>query len=333
MNLRMVRIVRFAVASTAAAAIAYSFEWPLFFVMPVLTIAFLTKDIPGFTHRKWNLIAYVSGAVALGLLFTLFIQPYPMVYVLLLGLVFFNIYYLLNRRGPFIFALMSLLAVIILPLMSVAAEQLAMGFAFYFGFSACLAILIFTIAHGLFPDPPGTPEPPDYAFQPGYSETAARKSLISTLSILPLVIFAVSFEFQGALVAVIYAGILSLSADSSAGWTGGMNMLRSTLLGSIAAIIVYWLLVAVPEMHFFLVLWFTTMLIFARLIYSDHPLSKYMGSAAIAMTILVSGSLGPGADVVAKMIVRVMLICGAALYVAVALAIIDRYLPGAGKQA
>ena len=111
-----------------------------------------------------------------------------------------------------------------------------------------------------------------------------------------------------------------------------MSMLRSTLLGGIAAIIVYWLLVAVPEMHFFLILWFTTMLIFARLMYSDHPLSKYMGSAAIAMTILVSGSLGPGADFVGKMLIRVIVICSAALYVAVALAIIDRYLPGAGRQ-
>jgi hypothetical protein len=333
MDLRTVRILRFAVASTAAAAIAFAFEWPLFFLMPVLTMAFLANDIPGFSRQKWLLVSYAAGAVTLGLIFTLFLQPYPMVYLLLLGLALFNIYYLLNRGGPFIFALMSLLAVIILPLMSIAAEQLALVFAFYFGFSACLAIVIVLIARGLFPDPPGTPARPDHVFHPGYSEAAAKKSLISTIAVLPLVLLFVAFEFQGGLLTAVYAGLLSLSADPAAGWAGGMKSLRSTLLGCIAAIVVYWLLVAVPEMHFFLVLWFVTMLIFASFIFSDHPLSKYMGSAAIAMTILVSGSLGPEADFVGKMIVRVILICGAALYVAAALAFIDRYLFRTREQA
>jgi hypothetical protein len=332
MDLRTTRMLRFAVGSTLAAAIAYVYEWPLFFVTPVLTIAFLTKDIPGFTPQKRNLIAYVSGAVLLGLLFTLFLQPFPMVYVPLLGLVLFNIYYLINRRGPFIFALMSLLAVIILPMMSMADEQLALGFALYFGFSACLAIVIYTIAHGLFPDPPGTPVPPDYEFQPGYSEPAAQAALKSTLAVLPLVVLFISFEFLGQLLAVVYAGILSLAAEHSAGWAMGMKLLKSTLLGGIAAIAVYWLLVAVPEMHFFLILWFVTMLIFARFIYSDHPLSKYMGSAAVAMTILVSGALGPEADFVGKIIIRVVMICLAALYVGAALAVVDRYFFRAKKE-
>ena len=91
--------------------------------------------------------------------------------------------------------------------------------------------------------------------------------------------------------------------------------------------------VAVPEMHFFLVLWLVTMLIFASFIFSDLPLSKYMGSAAIAMTILVSWSLSPEADFVGKMLIRVILICGAALYVAAALAFIDRYLFRTREQA
>lgn len=332
MDLRTTRMVRFAVGSTAAAGIAYAYEWPLFFLTPVLTMVFLTKDLPGFSHQKWNLMASVAGAVLLGLIFTLFLQPFPMVYVLLLGLVFFNIYYLFNRRGPFIFALMSLLAVIILPMMSVANEQLAMGFALYFGFSACLAILIFTLAHGLFPDPPGGPAKPDYKFQPGYSEPAARAALKSTMAVLPLVLLFISFEFQGALLAVVYTGIISLTAEHSAGWAMGMKMLKSTLLGGIAAIVVYWLLVAVPEMYFFLILWFVTMLLFARVIYSDHPLSKYMGSAATAMTILVSGALGPEADFAGNIVMRIILISLAAVYVAAALAVVDRYLFRAKKE-
>jgi hypothetical protein len=325
-DLRTVRIVRFSVGSTAAAAIAYAYEWPLFFLTPVLTIVFLSKTLPGFSHRKWNLIAYVLSAVSLGTVFTLFLLPYPMVYVPLLGLALFNIYYLLNRHGPFIFVLMSMLAVLILPMMGAAHEQLALGFAGYFAFSVSLAIVIFSAAHFLFPDPPGTPPPPEPQFQPGYSETAARAALKSTIVVLPLVVVFIALEFHSQILVLVYAAIFSLVPEVSAGRAMGSSSFRSTLLGCLAAIAVYWLMVAVPEFHFFLALWFVAMLIFARYIFSEHPLAKYMGSAATAMVILVSGSLGADADFVDKMIIRVLLIMSATFYVAGALMVIDRYL-------
>lgn len=71
------------------------------------------------------------AAVFLGTVFTLFLLPYPLAYALLLGLALFNIYYLLHRRGPFIFVPMGLLAVLILPMMGLMHEELALGFAGY----------------------------------------------------------------------------------------------------------------------------------------------------------------------------------------------------------
>lgn len=331
-DLRTVRVTRFTVGTTIAAAIAYAYEWPLFFLTPVLTIAFLSMPLPGVTARRWlDLLGYVLGAVVLGAVFTVFVMAYPLVYVLLLGLVLFHVYYLVNRRGPFIFALMSLLAVLILPMMGMAHEVLALGFAGYFALSVGLSVVIFALAHVVFPDPPGAPVPPQIAFQPGYSAPAAQAALKSTLAVLPLVVLFITLELSGQLLVMVFAAIFSLIPDLSTGWAAGRKSLRSTLLGCLAAIAVYWLLVAVPEFHFFLVLWLVTMLIFASLIFSEHPLAKYMGSAAIAMTILVSGSIGPGADFVDKMITRVLLITLATMYVVAALAVLDRYLFGANK--
>jgi hypothetical protein len=105
-----------------------------------------------------------------------------------------------------------------------------------------------------------------------------------------------------------------------------VNALRSTLLGCVGAIVVYWLLVAVPEFHFFVVLWLAAMFMLAAYIFSDHPLAKYMGSAATAMTILVTGSFAPDADFVDKMLVRLVLIMLATLWVTTALSVLDRYL-------
>ena len=73
----------------------------------------------------------------------------PLVNAPLLGLVLFHIHYLGNRRRPFMFALMSLLAVLIRPIFGVADEQLALGFAGYFAFSAGLIVAPFPVWEAL----------------------------------------------------------------------------------------------------------------------------------------------------------------------------------------
>lgn len=326
MDLDTVRIVRFTLGATLSAVIAFGFEWPLSFLTPVLTIAFLSMPLPGVSPRKWIiLVGYVLGAVLLGTVFTLFFIPYPLVYVLTLGLVLFHTYYLVNRRGPIIFALMCLLAVLILPMMGMAHELLALSFAAYFAFSATLSVIIFAFAHWLLPDPPADPALAEMRFQPDYSAPAVRAALKSTFAVLPLVVLFVALELHSQLLVMVFAAIFSLIPDLSTGWAAGRKSLRSTLLGGLAAVAIYWLLVAVPEFHFFLALWISAMLIFARLIFSDHPLAKYMGSAAIAMTILVSGSLGSEADFVDELVTRIVLISAATLYVVAVIAVLDRY--------
>lgn len=325
-DLRTVRTVRFTLGTTVAAAIAYAFEWPLFFLTPVLTIAFLSLPLPGVTAGHWlKLLVYIAGAMLIGAALTFFVQNYPLIYVLLLGVVLFHIYYLVNRGGSFIFALMSLLAVLLIPMLSSANATAGLGFAWYFALSAGLSVLIFALAQVLLPDPVETPAY-ESAFQRGYSATAARAALKSTIAVLPLVVLFLSLELYGQILVMAFAAIFSLIPDLSTGWAAGRRSLRSTLLGCLAAIVFYWLLVAVPEFHFFLLLWSGAMLLFARLIFSEHPLAQYMGSAAIAMTILVSGSIGPGADFVDKLVTRVVLIMLATLWVVAAIALLDRYV-------
>ena len=325
-DLRTAQIVRFSVAATTAAVIAFAGAWPLSFVCPVLTVVLLANKIPGFTHRTWIAIFYVLGAMLLGLVFVLFLHPYPAVFVLTIGLAFFNIYYFINRGGSFVFGLICLLSIIILPILTTQHEQLAMLFALYFGLSASLAVIIFIVANVLFPDPPGSPEPPDAHFEPGYSETAAKAALKSTLAIMPLVILFNWFEFTAEILTIVYAGILGLTAQSAAGWEFGKKMFKATLIGGFASLVIYWLLVAVPELHFLMVLWFVTMMIFASVIFSDHPLSKYAGSATTAMTILIFFSLGAEANNFGKIVIRIVLMGAAAVYVWAAFAVIDRFL-------
>ena len=84
----------------------------------------------------------------------------------------------------------------------------------------------------------------------------ASKRASSSKIVLPLVVVFLTLELHAEILVMVYAAIFSLIPDLSTGWAAGKKSLRSTLLGCLAAIVVYWLFVAVPEFHFFLVLWF-----------------------------------------------------------------------------
>ena len=206
-DLRTVRIVRYAAGVTVAVAMAFGLQWPLYFLTPIFTAMFLAMPLPGPTLKQaFALFGYVAVAFALGLIFTLFLLPFPIVFVPALGIALFHIFYLVNRGGPAMLGLMSLLAVLILSMMGNAHEALAMMFAFNFAWSATLAVLFYMLAHGIFPDPAGErPALGHSGFQTGYSKVAAITALKSTIAVLPIAILFVAANWTGEMLIMIYA--------------------------------------------------------------------------------------------------------------------------------
>ena len=89
----------------------------------------------------------------------------------------------------------------------------------------------------------------------------------------------------------------------------------------------FWLIVAVPEFHFFIALMLLTTLMFGTGIFSDAPLAKYLPSAVTALIILLGSSMGEDVNITDKFIVRVILIGAAALYVVAVLSVLDHFWP------
>ena len=329
-RLRIARTLRYAVGVTLALILAYSIEWPLAFLVPVLTAVLLAMPLPmpnfraGLTNMLYTLSAFFVGAI-----YTLLLLPFPLVYVPMLGLAMFNIYYLLNRGGPFWFVLMALLAILILPMLGNTHEGLSLGFAIGFIISGWITVIMIWVAHALVPDPPGQLEVPGRrGFQPGYSKPAAFAALKSTLVVLPLTVVFIIFDWSGQLFIMIFAAILSLSPEIGKGKDSGLNSVISTLIGGTVALAFYWAIVAVPVFHFFIALMFLTCLVFGAVIFSDSPLAKYFGSAFVALFILVNSSLGENSDLGSAFVLRILFICLATLYVMAAMAIYDHYLAG-----
>lgn len=200
------------------------------------------------------------------------------------------------------------------------------GFSLYFILSGILAVLFAVLAHGLFPDPPGGPAlPPRPGSVKGYVPASAIAALKSTLVTLPIAALFIAMEWTGQILVMVFAAIFSLSPLISKGKVAALSSLKSTLIGGISALVFYWLIVAVPEFHFFIALMLLSALLFGQGIFSDAPTAKYLSSAFVAIIVLVGGSMGEGADITEKFVMRVILISAAAVYIVAALSVLDRF--------
>ena len=337
-DLRTVRILRYAIGITSAGAFAFGLGWPLHLLTPIFTGIFLSLPLPSPSIKgAFILFGYVALAFAVGLIFSLVLLPYPLIYIPALALVLFHIYYLINRNGSVIFGLMCLIAILLLSMLGNAYESLAMMIALQFAASLGLAVLFYVLAHGLLPDPPGSHlELAQHGFQSGYSQQAALSAIKSTIAVLPLAIIFIAAGWTGQILILVYAAIYSLTPDLAKGRAAGLKALLTTIIGGISAAAFYWLIVAVPEYHFFIALLFLTTLIFGKSIFSDNPLAKYLSSAFTAMLILLGGSMGEGANFTSKFILRILMIGAATLYVVGAMSVLDelfdRIMKKLGKE-
>lgn len=323
-----IRIFRFSIGVTIAVALAYGINWPLAFLLPVFTSIILSLPLPMPTLQAGlrNML-YTVLAFALGLVFSLFFLNYPVAYILMLGLVLFHLYYYLNRGGSFWFTLMSMIAILVLPMLANSNEGLAMSFSLGFVMTGCLSVVMVWVSYLLVPDPHSTEFPKAAGFQRVYSALAAQSALKSTLVIFPMASLFITFNLMDYLLVMIFSSIFILKPELSAGKEAGRNSLISTLFGGLCAMVFYGLIVAVPEYYFYIVLMLLTTLLFSSKIFSADPKSKYYGSAFIALLILINGSMAEGAEITALFINRILLTVLATAYIIVALKVLDSYWP------
>jgi len=266
-------------------------------------------------------------AFCIGFVFTQFILPFTVIYIPLLGLALFYTYYHLNRGGSFWLVLMLLICLLLMPMLAGLHEGLAIGVVSGLVSSSWLTIVIMWIAHYFVPDKETATIPDKPGFQPGYSAAAAAAALKSTMVALPIAIIFIANNWTSQVLVMIFAAIFTLSPNLDKGLEAGLNSIKSTLIGGVVAFFFYWALVAVPEYIFLVALMFFASLGFGVAINSGKPISAYLPSAMVAMIILVNSSLAEGADFSEKFIIRVVLIALSAIYVVLALKVLDAFWP------
>jgi len=332
-DLQCRRILRFSLGVSAAAAVAFAIQWPLFFLAPAVTVFLLAHPPPGPpAHAAWRLGMAILMSFALGLGFAHILLPYPLVYVAFLSLALLRINYWVHMGGVRIHALLVLVAILLLPMMTLKSQNLASGMPLSLSYVAStgVAALSFLAATILVPDPVSrdTEIPPNNStlIDPHVAKTAAIKS---TLVLLPMSVLFLSKDWASELLIPIFVAIFSLSPQVASSRAVGSTFVKANLIGGAATFLFYWLMVAAPEYHFFILLMLLATLAFGSMIFSPGALGVFMMPACIALMVLIGGSMTEHAGYMGNILIRIAFISLAAIYVVTALAVWDRVFAGA----
>lgn len=334
-----IQVVRYALGVTIASAIAFAMDTPLSFLLPVLTAMLLPKLLarvglkrersgasPGLIYIRDSLFAFAVGYV-----FTSLLLPFPILYIPLLGIALFQTYYYLNRGGSFWLVLSLIINLLVLPVLAQYYQGIAVGVALELVVHSLLTLAVIIVTNLLVPvsaslqQSDDTPAP---VFRPGYDADAAKRALISSIVTLPVVLIFIAEAWAGQLPVIIFVATFTLVPAIDRSKMAAIGSISATVMGGIIAYITYWFLVAVPQYYFVVLLMLALSLLNGRFIFSGHKLAPILPSAMVGIIILINGSLAADSSFTDTFFTRLFLMSLAAIYVVVALRVVNAYWQG-----
>ncbi len=326
MNPRSRHILRLSLGTTMAVALAYGFAWPLYFVCPIFAMIFLALP----TWIGWNkavaLLFLLAVSLLLGLMISEFFQKLPLLCVLIYGLLFFFIYFMENP--PPMASIFMTIGITLVPMLGLSSAIAAHMVAWSLLCNMGVGLLIAWIFQAFFslPVPPAAAAAARPAQPPPIPrEERARLALVSTIVALGAVVTFFSFNMLSYTYAMMQ---ICLMADASSGQTS-LAMMKgkaiACLIGGVAMVIVFQLLIATPTYPYLILFTFCTALLFSIRIYSGGPSAQAYLSGLITFLVLLGTSTMPGKSAEINFYLRIAQILIAGL-IAVAGLVFFEYL-------
>ncbi|MGF1761486.1 DUF2955 domain-containing protein [Photobacterium sagamiensis] len=246
------RVIRYVLGLVIACALAFGIGWGLSFITPVFLTKFLADHKKPTAHTIYELILAMVLTVLIGLSVSMGVTHYPLILLLLVGLLMFIAYYLFMDPQWNLFATILMVAVMLLPYMGIISSGLAVYIAVGLSVSGVVAVVLFALLHLLLPDlePVSNKQPIDI-LPPEQRAHEAMKALVIAF---PVIIFFYYFQITGALLTMAFIGILSLQTAGQKSIKISMFLLLTNGLGGLLAILFYECLVMVPTFPFLLAL-------------------------------------------------------------------------------
>ncbi|OUS25564.1 hypothetical protein A9Q98_12160 [Thalassotalea sp. 42_200_T64] len=312
-----VRAIRLTIGLTFCIAIAFGVNWPLSFIAPVFAAKFLGNKKPKMPFKMLVAILLV-GVVAFcsGILITSMFLPYPGVFILITTLLIFLVSYWSHSGGNEFVITMLLIGFTLVPMLALVHVDVANVVITGFLFSFFIALLTTMIMHEIIPDnaedvPQSTPIKPE--LKP--VETRFQLAVLSTIIIMPVLVFFLYYGLTSSLLILIFVAILAQKPDLLVGLKGSKALLVGNSIGGLFAIIAYSLLVIVPDFVFLILLFACINIYFAKLTFSDRPLAPIYAMAHSTIIILIAAGSLSDAGAGEKFYIRILQIAAACGYI------------------
>jgi len=324
---RVQRALRLSFGTALCLAASFGLALPIPFLSPMLALmmlAAMNRPLP--FKASLGLILILMLTTGTGLLLIPLLRYYPFSGVLLVGLCLFMAFGYGLRGGNPLVATFLVVGLTLISSAGTAEFALALEVIVALVKGLFLAVTTLTISHWLFPDPASAP-----AAKPGPSLTPTESgwlALRATLVVLPTFLLAM-IDPASYLPIIMKAVSLGQQSCATSARTAGQELLGSTLLGGLMAIL-FWC-----ALSLFVNLWmfFLWMLLFgllaARKLYglslTRQPPSFWLNSLA-TLIILLGQSVqdsAAGKDVYTAFAIRMGLFILVTLYACVMVYLLD----------
>lgn len=332
------RILRLSLGTSLCLLVSQILAFPLSFVAPVLTMFILALPLPAPTLKKGVVfvLALLAPMVA-GLAILPFLHHARWAGIVLVALALFYSFYFTARGGsPILGTFMTVGLTVTVTVGSVSTDILILLIQ-ALGVCAAMGMVFVWIAHALLPELPPDPalagRKKPAAPKPDTS-VAARNALRSMLIVFPL---ALLFMFMSAspTYTVVMIKVASMGQQASADKSRemGRDLLVSTLLGGIGAMVAWHLMGLWTSLLFYVLLVALAGLIYGRWIFQGpavHPKFSTVSYAFLTMLVILAPALvDDSGNANAAFYTRLGLFILIALYGTAAVAIFDAFFSSA----
>lgn len=323
---RQARILRYAVGSSLAMALAMGIGWQLSFLAPVLTQSFLGSPAPRPAFKAGlALIAIVTVSCLVGLFLTRYLLPYPLVFIIFTSYLLFRLFYAkLGGASPLLITFM-MISTLVIPIMGILSPDLGVLVAGGIVMGAIVTVGVVWLAHAIFPDP-GTIT--SKAISKPSSEASIgrlRGAVLSTIVLVPVFILFYTLQLTGSVLILIFVALLAMQPSFAANFKAGTALIVGNVIGGAASILFYEILVIVPEFWFMVVLTCLFGLIFGAQLFSGKSRAPLFGMAFSTVLLVIASVTSGEGEAGSKVYTRVAQMMIAVVYVVSSFGLIERF--------